>query len=70
MNKQLLEQLEQMASRGAASRALENEIDQWRFLSDVEREGGWLYAWALMKRQEGQLLTERRGQRSDNPRAG
>jgi hypothetical protein len=71
MNKQLYEKLEQMASRGATSRELENEIDQRRLLSDVEREGAWLYAWALVKRQEVHpVLTERRGQHRDNPRVG
>jgi hypothetical protein len=71
MNKQLYEQLEQMASHGATSRELETEIDQRRLLSDIEREGAWLYAWALVKRQEvHSILTERRGPRRDNPRVG
>jgi hypothetical protein len=72
MNKQLYERLEHIASGGATLRELETEIDNRRpLLSDVEREGAWLYAWALVKRQERHpSLTERRGQHSDNPRPG
>jgi hypothetical protein len=70
MNKQLYERLEQVASGGATLRELETEIDdRRRLLSDVEREGAWLYAWALVKRQE-RHLTGRRGRHDDNPRAG
>jgi hypothetical protein len=54
MNKQLYENLEHDASRGATLRELETEIDNFsRLLSDVEREAAWLYAWALVKRPGG-----------------
>lgn len=53
MDKQLCENLELNASRGATLRELENEIDsRRRLLSDVEREAAWLYAWALVMRQK------------------
>ena len=57
MNEQLYRNLEHMASRGATLGELEVEIDnRRRLLSDVEREGAWLYAWALRRRQERLLL--------------
>ena len=47
MDKQLYRNLEQIACRGATLGELEVEIDnRRRLLSDVEREGAWLYAWA------------------------
>jgi hypothetical protein len=49
MNKQLYENLEHDASRGATLRELETEIDNRR-LSDLDREAAWVYAWALVKR--------------------
>ena len=72
MDKQLYRNLEHIASGGATLGELEVEIDnRRRLLSDVEREGAWLYAWALVKRQEVHpVLTERRGQHRDNPRVG
>ena len=57
MNEQLYRNLEDVASRGATLGELEVEIDnRRRLLSDVEREGAWLYAWALTKREERRLL--------------
>lgn len=54
MNKQLYENLEHHASRGATLRELESEIENCRrLLSDVEREAAWVYAWALVKRPSG-----------------
>jgi hypothetical protein len=52
MNKQLYENLEHDASRGATLRELETEIDNRR-LSDLDREAAWVYAWALVKRPSG-----------------
>jgi hypothetical protein len=72
MNKDLYRNLEHVASRGATLRELEAEIDnRRRLLSDVERAGAWLYAWALVKRHENHPIpTERRGQHLDHLRAG
>ena len=72
MNKELYRDLEHNASRGATLRELEAEIDnRRRLLSDIEREAAWLYAWALVKRQEVHpVLTGRRGQHRDHPRVG
>ena len=54
MNKQLCETLEHSASHGATLTELETEIEKRRqLLSDAEREGAWLYAWALVKRHRG-----------------
>ena len=68
----LRESLESEAIGGATLRELEAEIDKRRrLLSDVERAGAWLYAWALVKRHENHPIpTERRGQHHDKPRAG
>ena len=68
MNKQLYGNLELNASRGATLGELATEIDnRGQQLSDVEREAAWLYAWALVRRQEAQAMpTARRGQRHDN----
>ena len=54
MNSELVQSLEHIARRGATLGELEMEIEKRRqILSDVEREGAWLYAWALVKRQRG-----------------
>ena len=72
MDKQLYRNLEHIASGGATLGELETEIDnRRRLLSDVEREGAWLYAWALVKRHANHPIpTERRGQHHDHLRAG
>ena len=57
----LRESLECEASRGATLRELEAKIDQRRrLLTDNEREAAWLYAWALVKRQERRVLVSAR----------
>jgi hypothetical protein len=54
VNGELAQSLEHSARRGATLGDLEAEIEKRRqTLSDVEREGAWLYAWALVKRQKG-----------------
>jgi hypothetical protein len=62
MDKQMLrEGLEREAIRGATLGELEAEIDKRRrLLTDDEREAAWLYAWALVKRQERRLLASAR----------
>ena len=72
MDKQLYRNLEHIASGGATLGELETEIDnRRRLLSDIEREGAWLYSRALVKRQESHPNpTERGGHHHDNPRAG
>ncbi len=58
--KVLYEKLEREASGGATLSELEAEIDKHgRRLTDVQREGAWLYAWALRKRQERHVLGSR-----------
>ena len=58
MTKQALyEKLELEASRGATLRELNVEIDKAsQILTEVQRGEAWLYAWALVKRQESRLL--------------
>ncbi len=54
MDRELFQSLEHRARRGATLDELETEIaKRRRMLSDVEREGAWLYAWALVKRHRG-----------------
>jgi hypothetical protein len=62
MEKRMLrESLECEAGRGATLRELEAEIDKRRrLLTDDEREAAWLYAWALVKRQERHVLASAR----------
>ena len=56
-----VQSLEHSARRGATLGDLEMEIEKRRqVLSDVEREGAWLYAWALVKRQRGSANPPRR----------
>ena len=72
MNKQALyEKLELGASRGARLADLDVEIDKAsQLLTDVERGEAWLYAWALVKRQENRLLMSmRNGDYDDGARA-
>jgi hypothetical protein len=63
----LRESLECEAGRGATLRELEAELDKRkRLLTDPEREAAWLYAWALVKRQERRVLASaREGEHSD-----
>jgi hypothetical protein len=67
MEKRMLrESLECEVGRGATLRELEVEIDKRRRLTDDEREAAWLYAWALVKRQERRVLASaREGEHSD-----
>jgi hypothetical protein len=68
MEKQMLrESLECEAGRGATLRELEAELGKRRrLLTDTEREAAWLYAWALVKRQERRVLASaREGEHSD-----
>jgi hypothetical protein len=62
MEKRMLrDSLESEAGRGATLRELEAEIDKRsRLLTDDEREAAWLYAWALVKRQERDVLASAR----------
>jgi len=62
MEKQMLrERLGRKAIRGATLRELEAEIDKRRRpLTGDEREAVWLYAWALVKRQERRVLASAR----------
>jgi hypothetical protein len=62
MEKRMLrESLESEAIGGATLRELEAEIDKRRrLLTDDEREAAWLYAWALVKRQERRVLASAR----------
>ena len=62
MEKRMLrESLECDAIRGATLRELETKTDERsRLLSDDEREAAWLYAWALVKRQERRVLVSAR----------
>jgi hypothetical protein len=64
VNKQALyEKLELAASRGVPLTDLDAEIDkasESELLTDVERGEAWLYAWALVKRQESRLLMSMR----------
>ena len=62
MEKQILrESLEREAIRGATLRELEAEIDKGRrLLADHQRQAVWLYAWALVKRQERRVLATAR----------
>ena len=67
MEKQILrESLEREAIRGATLRELEAKTDKRsRLLSDDEREAAWLYAWALVKRQERRVLASAREGQAD-----
>jgi hypothetical protein len=72
VNKQALyEKLELEASRGATLKDLDAQIDMAsHLLNDVERGETWLYAWALVKRQENRLLMSmRNGDYDDGARA-
>lgn len=62
MEKRMLrESLERGVSGGATLSELEVEIDKrMRLLTDDEREAAWLYAWALVKRQERRVLASAR----------
>lgn len=62
MEKQMLRQsLEREAIRGATLKGLEAQIDKPRRpLTGDEREAVWLYAWALVKRQERRVLAAAR----------
>jgi hypothetical protein len=62
MEKQMLREcLEREAIRGATLKELEAEIDKRRrLLTDDEREAVWLYAWALVKRQDRRVLASAR----------
>ena len=64
--------LECEAGRGATLRDLQAEIDKRRrLLTDDEREAAWLYAWALVKRQERRVLASaREGEHHDSGGAG
>ena len=73
MEKRMLrESLECEAIRGATLRELEAEIDKRRrLLTDDEREAAWLYAWALVKRQERRVLASARaGEHHDYAEGG
>jgi hypothetical protein len=63
----LYEKLELEASRGATLRDLNGEIDKAsELLTEVQRGEAWLYAWALVKRQESRLLMSMRDRDSDD----
>ena len=73
MEKRMLrESLECEAIGGATLRELEAEIDKRkRLLTDDEREAAWLYAWALVKRQERRVLASaREGEHHDYAEGG
>jgi hypothetical protein len=62
MEKQMLrESLKREAIRGTTLKKLEAQIDKRRqLLTGDEREAVWLYAWALVKRQERRVLASAR----------
>jgi hypothetical protein len=68
----LRESLEREAIRGATLSELEAEIDKRRRpLTDDQREAGWLYGWALVKRQERHVLASvREGEHHDSAGGG
>ena len=73
MEKQMLhESLGGEAIRGATLRELDAEIDKRRrLLADHQRQAVWLYAWALVKRQERRVLASaREGEHHDSGGAG
>jgi hypothetical protein len=64
MKEILFESLKREASSGANMRTLEAEIaKQGERLTDVERDEAWLFAWALKKRHERDLLGSARRDR-------